>query len=1061
MEDPIPNDARKRGRAGVAILWRKNLSHLVHKQPDGSDRIAVIVVECIPKPICIINTYLPSQGSTDFRLQYSSHLDQLHEIRMKYPTNEYITILGGDLNASLLEPKYPHDLEAKAAIEEMELHLPTPYPTSHSFFSHNGRDSRLIDYIASSHPNIVHVDEPIQSASNTSSHNMVSAEIEVSLHIPETAHPTKTSGKCRRVKWDKADIYLYKQIVCKEVGKIEGSDIRSIHDNITEVLTNASSKATPQLKNKSRRSSRIPLTTEIKHRLNHCRQLHRNTPPQLRSHNPTIKTAKKLLRKSIRIENAKQRQLLYKELMQANSDKDVLFYKLINKQRGSKKQGINSLKVDGKIVNDPPALLQVWSRHFEKLGSQEYHQHPHFDQRHKERIEKTRKCISEVINLTKPYKSAKPVTTEEVKKAISKLNSNKAADQKGLTAEHLKLATPHILKPLSKLFSICMQEGIQPSDFANGSLTPVGKKGKDLTDPNNSRGIVVSLIISKAYEHIVDGRQEETDSTDDLQFGFTKDKSPTMAALVATEVQAENKDLGKPTYMASLDTQKAFDVVWQDSLAIRLFTSKPVETWKAHMLLLENTNLQVRQGPDLSAPFKVDQGVGQGKILSTKNYKEYIDPSLKIYKTSRAGCFIGIYYVGTPTCADDVLLITSSPEDLQYLLNIAYEFSRQERFIIHPQKTKVIICDYKGPTADILHEWAMGDTQVTPSPSLTHLGINRYANPTAATDVIQDRIKTARRTACALLGAGFHGKAGVGNPCLKKMLDTYVTPRLLYGLEALLITSKQKSMLESFTRDLLKKLQCLPSRTANEAPYILLNILPMEAQLDMKILSFFGKIIADKSSILYQISVRQLATKSLQSNSWFITILKLCLKYNLPSPHSLIHKPPKATQWKKQVKKMIYRYWQDELCTKAEEKSTLTLIQNPADPPSWKHVDNNTHAVSKMRLQTRLLTNTYTLQTHRAKFYKEDPTCRLCGLEEETVIHMLTSCPSLSYTRNILLHPIMNNIRNCIIASTPEEIAKVLLGVYKTDEKTSRMISTACYKLVHLRQLEYTRVTLV
>ena len=44
-----------------------------------------------------------------------------------------------------------------------------------------------------------------------------------------------------------------------------------------------------------------------------------------------------------------------------------------------------------------------------------------------------------------------------------------------------------------------------------------------------------------------------------------------MAALVVTEAQAENRDQGLPTYMSS---QKAFDVVWQDSLAICLFLTK-------------------------------------------------------------------------------------------------------------------------------------------------------------------------------------------------------------------------------------------------------------------------------------------------------------------------------------------------------------------------------------------------------------------------------------------------------------------------------------------------------
>ena len=1066
MDDPVPNDARIRGRAGVATLWRNNLSHLVQKHPDGSDRIAVITIECSPKPLCIINAYLPSQGSTDFRLQYSNHLDQLHEICQKFTSKDYIIILGGDLNASLTSPKYPHDHQAKAALEEMRIHLPSPHPTTPTFYSHNGRDSRQIDFFASSHPNIIQAHEPIQLASNTSSHLPIPASLEVTLHIPDAASEGSTPSNHARIKWDKVDVYLYKEQVCSNFSKLAKLDNpEAVHEEITSILTSAAEKAAPPPRKRPCRKSSIPISTYVKSKLKACRQLHKSTPPSARNQNPTIRAAKRALRRAIRIEQARHRQDLYSKLMQAHSDKDNLFYKLVAKQRGKGRHSIHSLRVDGRTITDRPGLLRAWANHFEALGTPS--DNPNFDSTHKDRITRTRECISDFISLSKPYESANPVSPDEVQKAINRLNTNKAADSRGLTAEHLKLAIPHILHPLSRLFTICMQEGIQPAAFSTGSLTPVGKKDKDLLDPNNSRGIVVSPVISKAYEHVVNSREDVTDETDDLQFGFTKDKSPTMAALLATEAQAENKDQGLPTYMASLDTQKAFDVVWQDSLAVRLLLSKPLDTWKAHTLLLEDTKLQVRIGPDLSHPFSITQGVGQGKILSTKNYKDYIDPSLKLYRTSRAGCYIGIYYVGAPTCADDVLFLTSSPEHLQYLLSIAHEFARQERYIIHPGKTRIIICNYKGPDPTVLHQWSMGEKILEPSPTLTHLGINRYACPTASMNVVEDRTKTARRTGFSLLGAGFHGKAGLGNPCLKKMMDTYIMPRLLYGLEALIVTDKHKATLEAFTRDLLKKLQSLPPRTANEASYILFNTLPTEALLDIKTLTFFGKVIADKDSILHQVSVRQLATKSLHSNSWFIAILKLCDKYRLTSPHHLLLFPPKQSAWKKFVKTAVTHHWREELRRGAEQKSTLALIQDPAEPPTWDHVDNNTHAVAKKRLQTRLLTNTYTLQMHRSTFYKEDPTCRICRTGPETVIHLLSICPALSHLRAMLMAPIINHItnfsiptiRNDSILSPEEELARLLMGIHHYDIKASRLISTACFKLVHQRHLLFTRVT--
>ena len=142
----------------------------------------------------------------------------------------------------------------------------------------------------------------------------------------------------------------------------------------------------------------------------------------------------------------------------------------------------------------------------------------------------------------------------------------------------------------------------------------------------------------------------------------------------------------------------------------------------------------------------------------------------------RVGCFIGIHYVGAPICTDSVLLLTSSLEDLQYLTSIAHQFSQQGRFTIHPENTRVIICDYKGSTLQVIHQWSLASTLLKHSTSLSHLRINRYTCISATTNVLNDRMKCARYTTYSLMGADFHGTLGVGNLCLNKMLDDCLMP---------------------------------------------------------------------------------------------------------------------------------------------------------------------------------------------------------------------------------------------------------------------------------------------
>ena len=97
---------------------------------------------------------MPPQGSQEFNLNFRSHLDQLFEITQKF--RDHIIIMGGDVNASITQPKYLHDAVAKSALCEMKLDLPDHYPESNTFFLHNS-SSRHLDYILSMYPDLLEV----------------------------------------------------------------------------------------------------------------------------------------------------------------------------------------------------------------------------------------------------------------------------------------------------------------------------------------------------------------------------------------------------------------------------------------------------------------------------------------------------------------------------------------------------------------------------------------------------------------------------------------------------------------------------------------------------------------------------------------------------------------------------------------------------------------------------------------------------------------------------------------------------------------------------------------
>ena len=73
----------------------------------------VITVKASPKPLCIMNVYMPSRGSTEADAEYEETLDQIHEIVIKFNASHDI-VIGGDWNASLHRTKYRWRIEPKA-----------------------------------------------------------------------------------------------------------------------------------------------------------------------------------------------------------------------------------------------------------------------------------------------------------------------------------------------------------------------------------------------------------------------------------------------------------------------------------------------------------------------------------------------------------------------------------------------------------------------------------------------------------------------------------------------------------------------------------------------------------------------------------------------------------------------------------------------------------------------------------------------------------------------------------------------------------------------------------
>ena len=87
-----------------------------------------------------------------------------------------------------------------------------------------------------------------------------------------------------------------------------------------------------------------------------------------------------------------------------------------------------------------------------------------------------------------------PITPKAMRNYVNSLKNQKAPDINGLSAEHLKLSSPVIIKVLCSLINNILSSG----KFR--SVTPILKKNKPAKNPNSYRRITITSIIGKVVE---------------------------------------------------------------------------------------------------------------------------------------------------------------------------------------------------------------------------------------------------------------------------------------------------------------------------------------------------------------------------------------------------------------------------------------------------------------------------------------------------------------------------------------------------------------------------------
>ena len=121
------------------------------------------------------------------------------------------------------------------------------------------------------------------------------------------------------------------------------------------------------------------------------------------------------------------------------------------------------------------------------------------------------------------------------------------------------------------------------------------------------------------------------------------------------------------------------------------------------------------------------------------------------------------------------------------------------------------------------------------------------------------------------MGAGLHGENGVNPRVSLSLWNTYVLPRLTYGLDFLTLSNSEIQKLNQFHKKILKQVIHLHERTADTVVYILSGQLPLVADLQKRVLGTLGSVLRS-NSIERELAERKILLKDKKSKSWFVYV---------------------------------------------------------------------------------------------------------------------------------------------------------------------------------------------
>ncbi|KAI5644408.1 reverse transcriptase (RNA-dependent DNA polymerase) domain-containing protein [Phthorimaea operculella] len=474
---------------------------------------------------------------------------------------------------------------------------------------------------------------------------------------------------------------------------------------------------------------------------------------------------------------------------------------------------------DGSVIKGEECVLKRWKEYFESLFEKE-------------------DLVQEItIPEVNDIENESEIEMDEIVKALKSMKYGKAAGYDRVSVEMPKAGEGVVASQLYLLFNLCWRSGRVPSDWCKAVIVPLYKgKGSQL-DCKNYRGISLLSVVGKLYAKVLIERvvKETDEKVWDAQAGFRKGMGCTDQVFslrcIAEKFLAKNQKV----YCAFLDLDKAYDRVVRNelwsALSMHGVSSSLIRALKS---LYKDSSACVRINGAYTELFNIEKGVRQGCVASPWLFNLFMDSCLTDLKENRAvnvtpswraATTPSLGFSGSPykpiqtshltaattrvvvavawflsppllvKCllyADDQVILASSAEELQEMVNIMNEALKKKGMKVNVSKTKAMVLEREDSTTEctIMIE----EERVEQVKEFVYLG-SKFTSDGKCESDIERRVNAGNMVNGAL--HAFMNSQKVSNKARLAVHRGVLVPTLMYGSESWVWQKKHESRINA------------------------------------------------------------------------------------------------------------------------------------------------------------------------------------------------------------------------------------------------------------------------